>query len=1444
MERPLLKIRLGDQSAEVSVYNSAKRLSEVSCELSVSTKEATGLLYTPLSLEVAEDRDQRPVDSTLGSTRFFKVARAKTQEGLIVVKVFAIHDPTLPLALHKSRLDEIRSKLNSAVNCLPFQKAVLTDKAGFIMREYVKYSLYDRISTRPFLTNIEKRWIAFQVLYALHQCHKVGLANTLVVLSPTAEDGEIEDLSCSTLLVLVCPHSSSCLSFTRSGFESRTSVMRFIKTLNSEISSQLLLPEDTLKKGDLTPAMDIFSAGCALMELFNEGHPPFDFSQLLSYQSGEYNIDKQLDRLEDPGIRKDISNIINILIPENQREGEEKSSVECSEKDETPTARVEGLVIITSLVTSCIRGLRHCTSKFHCLDILLELSAHTSDETILDRILPYIFYLVHDPFPRVRVRAIQTLTKCLALVKNVPCSDANVFPEYVLPSLAPVVNDEVVIVRAAYAENIAQLAETALRFLEHCQVTSALQGDSPRTSYETELQTLHEMIQQIVATLLTDPQNLVKQTLMENGITKLCVFFGKQKANDVLLSHMITFLNDKEDKQLRGSFFDCIVGVAAYVGWHSSPILTPLLQQGLTDVEEFVTMKAINAMTALTELGLLNKSALYDLLNETTCFLVHPNLWVRQTGMLKMERLGFKSWSALMRAIVGFVSAMSRTLNMVDVQCKVMAALQPYLYHPLIQVDKEMLLLNALGPPIPRVVYDSVIKCPDIDLLLQTLKDRQRARADIRAGHVSQYIEPPVVLRNLFRRLTSEGMTDAVEDLVLLQARHLKKIQVYSNILDGKTGGYKADGKIELSNLKTPLPCHTIPLLPLNMTKTEITAALQARKNQRLKKVSAQDSHIGMMNEEWQHMFGTTDQHSPSPRLSDTGSISPPGGSMVGDPHVSPQRSFDTDHSLHEHSYIQYRFAPCRLELRQLAQRKQELHSIAVKGREWTEQAAWRPALPPPGWRLRGSLVAHLHEHRGAINRLAAIPETPLFASCSSDGYIRIWDCGKMEGRNIANRSRQVYNRQAGALIGLTVCENNQSLASASQSGSVFVLRIEANSNKMSVTQSRQLDLQDDGCAVDVNYFDSGSQSVLVYATMYGSIVGWDLRSPGTAWKLDNDLKHGVITSFCLDAHQSWLTIGTSSGFHICWDLRFQLPISTIIHPTGARVRKVICHPTEQSLVLSSVQGNNEISMWNLETQFRQAVLWASNAPPLSLSEVSSHSVNAMYASSIDRVPFLFAGGTDMRLRYWDLDSPSGSYLAIPAANDTLNMATLAYKSRLIDGTNVVQELQLKQRSGGGSGGMGSQRGGEESPRPGPDQPQAGHHDGISEIAMCQASQCFLLSGSRDGVIKVWKTVFFKHTSSLAPGMEQIHSRNLKDYELDITLSYYCEEFLHPETGAFQQNSGLSLSSYDEAPLIDVMVFQSVPPTEIRISISPSSAVELNTTSALANYATEAGFLN
>lgn len=72
-----------------------------------------------------------------------------------------------------------------------------------------------------------------------------------------------------------------------------------------------------------------------------------------------------------------------------------------------------------------------------------------------------------------------------------------------------------------------------------------------------------------------------------------------------------------------------------------------------------------------------------------------------------------------------------------------------------------------------------------------------------------------------------------------------------------------------------------------------------------------------------------------------------------------------------------------------------------------------------------------------------------------------------------------------------------------------FVYSLESGSNKLGLMHVKQLDLQESGCAVDISYLDSGSQMVLVYATAHGSLVGWDLRSPKLAWKVNNDIKQG-----------------------------------------------------------------------------------------------------------------------------------------------------------------------------------------------------------------------------------------------------------------------------------------------------------------------------------------------
>ena len=52
------------------------------------------------------------------------------------------------------------------------------------------------------------------------------------------------------------------------------------------------------KEGKVTEAMDVFSAGCVLAELFLEGTPLFTLSQLFKYRVGEHDVDAHLSSLD------------------------------------------------------------------------------------------------------------------------------------------------------------------------------------------------------------------------------------------------------------------------------------------------------------------------------------------------------------------------------------------------------------------------------------------------------------------------------------------------------------------------------------------------------------------------------------------------------------------------------------------------------------------------------------------------------------------------------------------------------------------------------------------------------------------------------------------------------------------------------------------------------------------------------------------------------------------------------------------------------------------------------------------------------------------------------------------------------------------------------------------------------------------------------------------
>lgn len=88
------------------------------------------------------------------------------------------------------------------------------------------------------------------------------------------------------------------------------------------------------------------------------------------------------------------------LTPEEDAHEKYDIAKEIVEENETEKKDVEtcanvapdqdGLILIITVVTSCIRGLKHSNTKIASLEILQKLSKYTTSETILDRILPYI----------------------------------------------------------------------------------------------------------------------------------------------------------------------------------------------------------------------------------------------------------------------------------------------------------------------------------------------------------------------------------------------------------------------------------------------------------------------------------------------------------------------------------------------------------------------------------------------------------------------------------------------------------------------------------------------------------------------------------------------------------------------------------------------------------------------------------------------------------------------------------------------------------------------------------------------------------------------------------------------------------------------------------------------------------------------------------------------
>ncbi|KAJ3554276.1 hypothetical protein NM688_g3197 [Phlebia brevispora] len=380
-------------------------------------------------------------------------------------------------------------------------------------------------------------------------------------------------------------------------------------------------------------------------------------------------------------------------------------------------------LILLALLTANVRTCRLPSSKLKALDVFLALSPHLTDEAKLDRMVPYVVELLQDDAPSVRSAAVRTLMQILMLVTVITPSNASIFPEYIIPALSHLVRDPEVSVRCMYAQCVVSLADTAVRYLEMGQalrahgaykmgagvglgigVNEGQDCDEAHfeVSYEASMQELQVAIQEHLSALLVDPSPVVKRAVLHN-ISALCIFLGRQRTNDVLLSHMITYLNDR-DWLLRFAFFDCVVDVAACAGGRSlEDFILPLMIQALSgmqltghevelrslllDVEESVVAKVLASLTSLCELGLFQKMRIWELMSATLGFLYHPNTWIRQGA-------------------AAFIASAAKHLPPGDVWCILYPSLKHFLRSDIRDVDERSLLI-ALKPPLSRQLFDA-----------------------------------------------------------------------------------------------------------------------------------------------------------------------------------------------------------------------------------------------------------------------------------------------------------------------------------------------------------------------------------------------------------------------------------------------------------------------------------------------------------------------------------------------------------------------------------------------------------------------------------------------------------------------------------------------------------------------------------------------------------------
>eukprot|EP00435_Cladocopium_sp_Y103_P064199 s414_g25.t2 len=239
------------------------------------------LLAPALSPPAAEASEQRPQTALPGNSAGLRVFLAQPVEDRWLRATS--HEAKLKpsTADHQAQLTSLgihRNGDDHQIHTTQDEAMEISSQSSVLLRQHFARNLNDRIHTRPFLSLVEKKWLSFQALAAVCQAHSAGVAHgdlkTENFFISSWSHVILTDFGTFKPLMLPQDDPTEFSFF----FESDRNRHRCY-----------LAPERFEGSGGAGPsrgrfsrelaAMDIFSLGCVLSELFQDGQTLLDLWQ-------------------------------------------------------------------------------------------------------------------------------------------------------------------------------------------------------------------------------------------------------------------------------------------------------------------------------------------------------------------------------------------------------------------------------------------------------------------------------------------------------------------------------------------------------------------------------------------------------------------------------------------------------------------------------------------------------------------------------------------------------------------------------------------------------------------------------------------------------------------------------------------------------------------------------------------------------------------------------------------------------------------------------------------------------------------------------------------------------------------------------------------------------------------------------------------------------------